>query len=68
MGAPLEGRARSSAVDPCIVAGGFEPEVTRIYGMRLEDELSMAFFERSGLQRHRAFTRNHPNFILRKPA
>lgn len=50
-----------------MVADGFEEEITSLYPIQMEDELLASFFERKGLRKHRAFTRNHLNFILRKP-
>jgi S-adenosylmethionine-dependent methyltransferase len=54
-------------VDSFIVADGFEDEVTRIYPIRIDDELLLRYFEAQQVGRHRAFTRNHLNFVLRKP-
>jgi SAM-dependent methyltransferase len=54
-------------VDSFIVADGFEEEVTRIYPLRLDDELLLRYFESHPVGRHRAFTRNHLNFVMRKP-
>jgi S-adenosylmethionine-dependent methyltransferase len=55
-------------LDEHLVADGFEPEVTSLYPMRLEDELLQQFFREAKVNRHRAFTRNHLNFIWRKPS
>jgi S-adenosylmethionine-dependent methyltransferase len=59
--------ALGEGVDSWIVADGFEPEVTRVYPPRLDDELLLNYFVAHPVKRHRAFTRNHLNFVLRKP-
>jgi S-adenosylmethionine-dependent methyltransferase len=59
--------AIGAGVDACIAADGFEKEVVDIYPIRLDDELLLRYFEAQGVGRHRAFTRNHLNFVLLKP-
>ncbi|MFY9341882.1 MAG: methyltransferase domain-containing protein [Planctomycetota bacterium] len=59
--------ALGAGVDGCIVADGFEPEVKWLQPPRLDDELLLRYFEAHPVGRHRAFTRNHLNFVLRKP-
>lgn len=54
-------------VDQFIRADGFEPEVTGIYPLRLDDELLGRYFEAHPVRRHRAWTRNHLNLVLAKP-
>jgi SAM-dependent methyltransferase len=59
--------ALGSGVDDCIVADGFEEEVTRVCPIRLDDQLLLRYFEEHPVGRNRAFTRNFLYFVLRKP-
>lgn len=59
--------ALGAGVDGWIRADGFEAEVTAVYPVRVDDELLLRYFETAKVGRHRAFTRNHLNFVLQKP-
>lgn len=59
--------ALGPGVDGWIRADGFESEVTSVYPIRIDDELLLRYFEATKVGRHRAFTRNHLNFVLQKP-
>ena len=50
-----------------IVADGFEDEMVWLYPFELEDRLLARYFEEKALPQHRAFTRNHLNFIAKQP-
>ena len=50
-----------------IVRDGYEKLITDLYPLRPEDQILLKFFEQSGIQKSRAFTRYELNLVLRKP-